>query len=149
MLINEKIIKTARQQVGLFIKRQRNELGLTQIQVSKLIGVTPATINKIEQGKYNWGIDLLFKLSIVLNFRFEFQTKEIADISGRFDLFENEETGTVIDNKLGIKITFTIGSFNATQKVHFDNNQGLSPAEIATAMREIGDWLNENYDELI
>jgi putative transcriptional regulator len=147
--MDEEVIKTARKQIGLFIKDLRKERNVTQEELAESIGVTHATVNKIENGRFNYGIDLFFKISVVLGFKLELISKTEVDNSGRFDLFEYADKATVIDNLYSIRIDFTKGDFNGTQKVKFENDRGISASDLATAMREIGDWLNENYSELI
>lgn len=67
---------------------------------------------------------------------------------------------TNIDNKQGwyvvadldnrIKVEFKKGHYNDIQKVcFFDNYEDLSPAELATALREIGDFIRTNFKEII
>lgn len=147
--MNEKIIKIARQTVGLYIRDLRKDRGLTQEQVAEAIGVTHATVNKIEQGKFNYGIDLFLKLSIVLGFRFELQAKDEAEDIGRFDLFQDGQEVVILDNKYGIRFLFVAGRFNETQEVKINEDVKVSPGELSTAMREIGDWVLMNYPELI
>lgn len=147
--MNEEVIKTARQQVGLYIKELRKDRGLTQEQVAEAIGVTHATVNKIEQGKFNYGIDLFFKLSVVLDFRFEFQAKDETDNAGRFDLFQAGDEVVILDNKYGIRLLFKAGEFNDSQEVKINDDVKVSPGELSTAMREIGDWVLRNHPGLI
>ncbi|NKF05651.1 helix-turn-helix transcriptional regulator [Clostridium gasigenes] len=51
----------------------RKELGLSQEQFGKLMGVSRQTIISIEKGKYNPSLELAFKIS-------EFFSKKIEDI---------------------------------------------------------------------
>jgi len=148
--MNEEVIKKARQQVGLVIRKARKDKGLTQEEVATQMGITTATINKIEVGKFNYGIDFFFKLSIILDFRFDIQLNVSSDIKGRFDVFEKGNEATVLDYSSGIRIVFQKGKFNTTQQVYFEQNKGgIAPEELSTALKEIAEWLNENHSDLL
>lgn len=51
-----------RQRIGASITAIRNELGITQQELSDHSGITRTTVSKIESGKYNASIDLVSKL---------------------------------------------------------------------------------------
>ena len=53
---------TYREQIGQQIAHIRKEKGLTQDQLSKMTGLDRANIAKIENGRYNTGIDIIGKI---------------------------------------------------------------------------------------
>lgn len=44
------------------IKRKRIELGLSQNQLAKLVGITQPFMNEIESGRKNPSVEVLFKI---------------------------------------------------------------------------------------
>lgn len=56
---------------------------------------------------------------------------------------------TVSDAESGVSIEFREGLFNVAQKVSVpDHMQGTNAINVASVMREIGDWLAENHAEV-
>lgn len=55
-----------RVRIGQRIAQLRKEKGLTQEQLSKLTSLDRANIAKIENGKYNTGIDIIGKIEDAL-----------------------------------------------------------------------------------
>ena len=51
--------------------------------------------------------------------------------------------------KYGIVIRFEQGAFNETQEVKALNDIDPDVVKLHTAMREIGDWLMENHQNLL
>lgn len=64
---------------------------------------------------------------------------------------ENLPNGWVLaDAEHGIVIVFEEGRFNETQKITFlDDIESPDPVEIASRVREMGEWLMENHRELV
>lgn len=144
--MNENIIKEARQMFGLTFKNLRLEKDLTQTQVGEFCGVSYQTINKIEQGKFAYSIDLLFKLSILLEFTINLEMKENGK-PDRFILQESKQAGylTATDTTNQIVCSFQLGKFNATQKFTSLNDTHFDVGKLSTIMREFGDWLQANH----
>lgn len=145
--MNDQILQ-ARKIIGLFIKQSREERNLTQAELAEKIGVKEYTIVKIEHGKFNFGIDLFNKLSIALAFKMEIILKDEENTKGRFDLIEQGPNFTVIDKETGIRVHFLKNLFNESQKVELPHND-FNTSDLATIMRLIGDWLYDNYQEVI
>ena len=116
-MINNEIIKTARQIIGQFIRQARKQKGLTQDELAAAVGVTMATISKIEAGRFNYSIDILSKISIVLDFKIQFETKDEPTTEERFYFNRNYSKGEILDQKTGIAVYFELGSFNETQVI--------------------------------
>jgi transcriptional regulator with XRE-family HTH domain len=74
--MNENIIQKDRITLGLTFRKLRKEKGLTQKQLAVLCSVTVATMNKVEQGKFAYSIDFLFKLSQILDYTINLKQKE-------------------------------------------------------------------------
>ncbi len=53
------------------LKQLRKNSGLTQVELSKLLGVSRQTIISIESGKYDPSLPLAFKIGTVLNMPLE------------------------------------------------------------------------------
>ena len=71
-------------QIGHKIKTKRRKLGISQLDLSKKLFISPSYLNLIESGKRKINVDLLLKLSNELNI-------EISDISKKIDsnLYQN------------------------------------------------------------
>ena len=61
-------------QIGYKIKTRRRKLGVSQVDLSKKLSISPSYLNLIESGKRKINVDLLLKLANELNI-------EISDIS--------------------------------------------------------------------
>ena len=55
-----------RKEIGDAIAKARAERGLTVRSLAKLSGVTAANINRIENGNYNAGIDIISRICAAL-----------------------------------------------------------------------------------
>lgn len=64
-------MKEHRKQIGQQIAKIRIEKGITQEGLSELTGLDRANISKIENGRYNIGIDILQKVCDALGARIE------------------------------------------------------------------------------
>jgi UDP-N-acetylglucosamine 1-carboxyvinyltransferase len=53
--------------IGLFISRTRQEKGLTQTELAKRLGTSQSAVNRIEKGEQNVSIDMIDRISEVLN----------------------------------------------------------------------------------
>jgi ribosome-binding protein aMBF1 (putative translation factor) len=60
--------KELRIRFGEFIKKRRDEIGLSQDDLAKMLDINSATIMKIETGRFAITIDYIEKLAIVLDF---------------------------------------------------------------------------------
>jgi hypothetical protein len=71
-------------QIGHKIRTKRRKLGVTQVDLSKKLSISPSYLNLIESGKRKVNVDLLLKLSSELGI-------EISDISKKVDtnLYQN------------------------------------------------------------
>ena len=71
-------------QIGYKVKAKRRKLGVTQVDLSKKLSISPSYLNLIESGKRKINVDLLLKLTNELNI-------EISDISKKIDtnLYQN------------------------------------------------------------
>jgi len=71
---------TTKQDIGLAIKTLRKKAGIkTQEALGKKLGLSKETINRVETGRGNYGIDALFRIAEALN----------CDIS---DFFQTEKS---------------------------------------------------------
>jgi len=147
--MNENIISEARAILGNFIKEARKERQLSQKEVADMVGINVMTLSKIENGKFNFGIDIFNKLSIALGFKLELIMKDIEYLKGRFDLVKLGEDYLVLDKLTGIRVKFQQGSFNDTQRFEMPEGLSLSVSDLASILRMIGDWLVENHKEVL
>ena len=71
-------------QIGHKIKTKRRKLGISQLELSKKLLISPSYLNLIESGKRKINVDLLLKLANVLGI-------EMSDISKKVDtnLYQN------------------------------------------------------------
>lgn len=65
--------KQQRKEVGLILQRSRKKLGFSESELAELVGISPATLIKIEKGLFAWDIDLHYKLinSLRLEIKYE------------------------------------------------------------------------------
>ena len=61
-------------QIGHKIRTKRRKMGITQVDLSNKLSISPSYLNLIESGKRKVNVDLLLKLASELNI-------EISDIS--------------------------------------------------------------------
>ena len=55
------------QKIGVIITENRNRKGLTQTQLAEAIGTSQSAINRIENGGQNISVEMLMRISDVLN----------------------------------------------------------------------------------
>jgi len=72
-------LSEVRKLYGSWIKQIREEKGQTQQQMADEIGMSRSTISKIEDGKWNFGIDTLTIFSQYLDFYLFFLEKSSND----------------------------------------------------------------------
>lgn len=147
-MINKNLINEARTIIGAELRNLRQKKGLSQTQVAELVGLTTNTISKVEIGKFDFGIDILFKLSIIYAFTINLAWKENGD-ANRFllQIGKEQDTYIVTDSDNHIVCFFKKGQYNSTQKFTF--LEDIVPINLATILRELGDWLALNHADII
>ncbi|MFA0714625.1 helix-turn-helix transcriptional regulator [Vibrio splendidus] len=60
-----------RDEIGLRVKQARNDMGLTQVQVSKLTRINKTTISEIENGRFTGSFDIFERLLNAVDLQFE------------------------------------------------------------------------------
>ncbi|CDT62453.1 conserved hypothetical protein [Vibrio coralliirubri] len=60
-----------RYEIGLRIKQARNDMGLTQVQLSKVTRINKTTISEIENGRFTGSFDIFERLLNAVNLQFE------------------------------------------------------------------------------
>lgn len=65
-----------REEIGKKIAQLRKEKGLTQEQMSQMTGLDRANIAKIENGRYNTGIDIIGRICDALGCRIELKEEQ-------------------------------------------------------------------------
>ena len=68
-----------REKIGQQIAQLRKEKGLSLRELSERCGVTFQNINKIENGKYNTGVDILGKIADALNSSINLVQNDVKD----------------------------------------------------------------------
>jgi len=63
--------------LGKHLKKRRNQLGITQLNLADLAGISANTLYKIERGQANPTLQILFKLADVLGMEFNLTVKKI------------------------------------------------------------------------
>jgi len=77
--INPEYTLHARKLYGSWIKQLREQKSLTQQELADKIGISRTTINKIENGAWNFGIDTITILAVHLDFFIFFIEKDSED----------------------------------------------------------------------
>lgn len=67
--IDQSFVKALREALGLKINLIRNRQKISKKELAEMVGLTPATIAKIEAGKFSSEIDVYIKIGIALNFK--------------------------------------------------------------------------------
>ena len=73
------------------VRERRTELGMTQIDLAKRVGVSRQTIISIERGRYDPSLPLAFKLAATLQMEIEALFTPPTDTSTS-DLRESQES---------------------------------------------------------
>jgi transcriptional regulator with XRE-family HTH domain len=74
--MNKSSLNEARVSIGEIVFKKRNEMKLTQEDVSNASGISKNTLGRIEQGKFSPGTDLLLSIFKILNIQLKID-KEI------------------------------------------------------------------------
>lgn len=69
----------AREQLGLFFAERRKEMGHGCKHLADFVGISENTMKRIEQGKFDFDISLLFKICEALEIKPYFIPKELAE----------------------------------------------------------------------
>lgn len=64
-------------EIGIFIKKRRQELNITQPHLAALAGISKNTLYKLERGQSNPTIDVLLKLTDVLGMEIKLEVKKV------------------------------------------------------------------------
>jgi y4mF family transcriptional regulator len=63
-------------EITIILKQRRNQLGITQTDLSELSGIALRTIKLVESGKNNPTLDTLIKLAEVLGMEIKLEIKQ-------------------------------------------------------------------------
>ena len=63
--------------IGKHLKERRNQLGITQLNLADLAGISANTLYKIERGQANPTLQVLIKLADVLGMELKLEVKKI------------------------------------------------------------------------
>jgi len=66
--INPEYAYEVRKIIGSWIKEMREEKGLSQQDLADKMGMSRSTISKVEDGKWNYGIDTITLFAVHLDF---------------------------------------------------------------------------------
>ena len=80
-LTKEEFVKSNRYIIGGEIRKYRDKKGFSQNHLATLMGISRATISKIENGKFAFSIDYLAKFAWHLDFDITIFEKEQFKIS--------------------------------------------------------------------
>lgn len=80
-LTKEEFIKNNRHNIGGEIRKYRDQKGFSQEHLATIMGISRATISKIENGKFAFSIDYLAKFAWHLDFDISIFEKEQFKIS--------------------------------------------------------------------
>lgn len=70
--------------IGLRIKNYRNQQNITQNQLSEMLDVSNVYISKIERGTTKINLEMLYKISIILNIPISFLLTGIDEESNNY-----------------------------------------------------------------
>lgn len=75
------------QQVGNFIRRRRKNLGLSQTELSRLVGIQQNTVSLIESGRQAARLDTLLSILSALQLEMLLDERKTGDHSRIEDIF--------------------------------------------------------------
>lgn len=64
-------------EIGISIKKRRQELKITQPHLASLAGISKNTLYKLERGQSNPTIDVILKLTDVLGMEIKLEVKKV------------------------------------------------------------------------
>lgn len=73
--IDEQYLVANRQSLGAKLRELREQQGLSQQELADKMSISRSTVSKIEDGKWNYGIDTLTLFSIHLNCKIKLQNE--------------------------------------------------------------------------
>ncbi len=73
--IDEQYLVDNRREIGEMIKSAREKKQLSQQELADNMGISRSTVSKIEDGKWNYGIDTLVSFGVYLDFEITIQDK--------------------------------------------------------------------------
>ena len=91
------LMTTDTKKIGQLISQIRHQRGLTQSEFAKQLGTSQSAVNRIEQGKQNFSIEMLGRISDVLN-------KEIVSITAGAINFK-VEGGRELSGAVDVKVS--------------------------------------------
>lgn len=74
--VNPEYLLEVRKIIGKWLREIREEKGMTQEQLGQKIGVDRSTVNKIENGKWSFSIDMLTRFCVALETHFFLSTND-------------------------------------------------------------------------
>ena len=66
-----------REDIGNQIQTMRVQLGLSKEELARICGITPLNVHKIENGVYNYPIDLIGKIADALDAKITLNSKHV------------------------------------------------------------------------
>lgn len=151
------------------LKELAQQRGLTNYAIAQLTGVTEPTISRYFNFKSAPPLDNFLAIAKAVGVVFYFESKDdhIIDLESAFknatkkanesenNLFALQKSDKpnhyiAVHKEANIVVEFERGKFNESQKV--TNLVDFHPSEygkIPSYMRQLGDWLAENHEELL
>ena len=120
-------------QIGHKIKTKRRKLGISQLDLSKKLSISPSYLNLIESGKRKVNVDLLLKLSNEIGI-------EISDISKKTDINLYQNLMDLLGDNLFEDLDIT--NFDIKELVN------TSPL-IAKALVKLGDNYKKKNQDIV
>lgn len=77
--VNQEYLQEVRKIIGDWLRDMREQKGLTQDELADKMGIERSTIAKIENGKWNFGIDTVTMFAVHLDFYQFFIPKDSND----------------------------------------------------------------------
>jgi len=121
------------QQTGHKIKTMRRKIGITQVDLSKKLSISPSYLNLIESGKRKINLDLLLKVANELNI-------EVSDISKKTDTNLYQNLMDLLGDNLFENLDIT--NFDVKELI----NTNLS---IAKALIKLGDNYKKKNEDIV
>lgn len=140
-----------RYDIGIYLRYLRRLRHVSFSDLEEATGYSERTIKSIEVGKFSPSADVITDLLSALGSRLVAMTD--LDYScgipeDRFGLTRIGNNVVVIDALFDLTVSFEVGRFNETQKTTVPTGTP-DVMDIARAMREIGDWLQEYHPDLL
>lgn len=140
-----------RYDIGLYLRYLRRIRRVSYRDIYEATGYQGRTVKSVESGKFAPNADVVTNMMSALGAKLVARTE--LDYScgvpeGRFSINRIGDNVVIVDMECDLTLSFEVGRYNETQRTTVPTGTP-DMMDVARAMREIGEWLQEYHPELI